>query len=306
MEMTGEKEDALESLRAALTARLREKGLSKEDKKLIRAQLVELTKAPKSRRPEHKAEPPKETTPRERARRDAIDLRDRARFIAERQGAYKAAWIKFYGQDGSAVAKLMGDVVEHVNAATGIADAVLSSDTPSDELIRKMEAVVVDVNSTVLPALQQVDALLRAEEAASGTQETIGDPMQVLAAMQSSCDATEWAKAAKFAKNGKVVYGPSAVLDKVTKLIGRYVETWSSIKGDGNDEVPHSVLTALNKLRMEIVQTIAESGDVMLMACCAPGTEFHTFVKQLASQSCRSHDVQVFAGWWAKSTRTTD
>ncbi|MGB3442830.1 MAG: hypothetical protein WBA97_29150 [Actinophytocola sp.] len=306
--MTGEKEDSGERLRRELQDRLREKGLSKTERKLIRAQLAAVPKSNPHKR-EDKAAPPKETpkvTPQAQARLDAMDLREQNKFIMDRQGAYKAAWIKYFSKDGSDVAAFMGDVAMRLNAGMAIAEKVLSVDQPDDALVHELDAVVAEINGTVRPVLAQVEALLRAEEAASGHQETIGDPMQVLDSLEASCDPKQWADAVKYSGNGKVVYGSSAVLARIAKLIDRYVGMWKGIKGDGNDEVAHKVLTAMNQVRMEIVEAIAESGDVMLMVCCAPGTEFHNLFNRLAAQSCRSHDVTIFAGWWAKNTKNSD
>lgn len=144
-----------------------------------------------------------------------------------------------------------------------------------------MSAVSAEFHGVVLPALTQVEALLRTEEAASGEAEDVGDAMRVLDSMQAGCDPKEWARAVKHRRGGKVV-GKAAVIDAIGRYIGRYVTLWQSIK------------------------TIAESGDVMLMMCCAPGTTFHTNFRQLAAQSCRSQEVQIFVSWWAANAQRTD
>lgn len=300
--MTGEKEDAVGKLRTELAYQLKVKGLSKDEKQKIRKQLVELSSESKSRQREEK-KPEKqveEITPQVRARRDALDLRDRISFITERQGAYRAAWIKYRDRDGSVVAGLMGAIGKHLEVADAIADAVLAVDKPTDDLVHQLEEAIARVNDAVLPTLQRVDALLRQEEIGSHTSVTVGDPMQVLDGLEASCDPQDWKVAVRNSKGGRLVLGSAGIIDRLADIIGRYVKTWDSLKTDGIKGASYNGLEKLATLRMEIVQTIAGSGDPLLMACCRPDTDFYNYIKTLASQSCDSRDVQNFPGWWQK------
>jgi hypothetical protein len=181
---------------------------------------------------------------------------------------------------------------------------VLAVQEPADDLVAQLAAAIAATNDVVLPTIRQVDALLRQEEADNGAPVEVGDAMQVLDGLGTSCDPQVWQTAVANSNGGKFVLGSADVIDRLTVLIARYVEAWDALGTDALKGASYAGIKELANLRMEIVQTIAESGEPLLMACCCPGTPFHDYIKSLASQTCNSRDVQNFSGWWAKRART--
>jgi hypothetical protein len=311
VEFNGEKEEKEAEVRQAVRTRVKEKKLTPEEKRELRRKMVS-EKSAKAGQPEKKektrAEDRKDLNAAATAVRRAQELDDRVSFIADEKGAYQAAWDKYRFREPGPLYDLMKPIAAAADAVTNVTTMVRTADEVTPEMVVELDAMEAYFDAEVMSRINAVDKALRDQDEQrqkdEGTAAPLADALTVLNGLESLCDKEQWQKAVGLRMKGKVV-GSSEVIARLTSHIEQYVKSWTGLKSDGLKGVPYGSLRKLAEARMEIVTTIAESGETFLMACCRPGTDFYQYIGRLAAQSCSSSDVQNFVGWWEKNKQIT-